>query len=548
MRLLALLLSSSSSLAGSAYAVSPVVRLDYATYSGEALDNGITKWLGLRYAAPPIGELRFRAPQDPLPQNGTISATEARKTCLFTGKTESDPPDDDHDEDCLFLSVYAPSNATVDSRLPVFFWMQGGGFNKLSALDYDGSGIIQAAEYDAIVVQLNYRVGLYGFLAAAEVEKDGSINNGLKDQRKALEWVQKYITSFGGDPSRVTLGGASAGGQSVCLQVTAYGGRDDGLFHASAAESQSFPDLRTVAESQYAYNNIVIRTGCMDSNDTLTCLRKLTATQLQAQNFNTPYPGAQNAALYMYGPTLDYDLVSDYTLNAFAQGKFVKVPAIYGDDTDEGTLFAPKSTSSYSQSSTFIQSQFPALTPLQLGTINSLFPVADQQQQQPCCSNTTGPFFRQAADAYGSLRYICPGIRLSALLTTFSIPSYNYRWNVIDPVSAAENLGVTHTIEVQAIFGPDYTRGDAPASYYSPGGVNADIVPVVQAYWTSFIRTRDPNAKRRLGSPRWEEFGREELDGKRLMFQTNRTQMELVPERQQRQCKYLTSIDDSIQL
>lgn len=181
-----------ASLASSVYAVSPLVSLDYATYSGEALDNGITKWLGLRYAAPPIGDLRFQAPQDPAPQNnGTISATEPGKTCLFTGQTGSNAPDDEHDEDCLFLSVHAPSNATVESKLPVFFWVQGGGFNQLSNLNYDGSGIIQAAEYDAIVVQLNYRVGLYGFLAGAEVERDGSINNGLKDQRKALEWVQK---------------------------------------------------------------------------------------------------------------------------------------------------------------------------------------------------------------------------------------------------------------------------------------------------------------------------------------------------------------------
>lgn len=184
--------TSLASLASSVYAVSPLVSLDYATYSGEALDNGITKWLGLRYAAPPIGDLRFQAPQDPAPQkNGTISATEPGKTCLFTGQTGSNAPDDEHDEDCLFLSVHAPSNATVESKLPVFFWVQGGGFNQLSNLNYDGSGIIQAAEYDAIVVQLNYRVGLYGFLAGAEVERDGSINNGLKDQRKALEWVQK---------------------------------------------------------------------------------------------------------------------------------------------------------------------------------------------------------------------------------------------------------------------------------------------------------------------------------------------------------------------
>lgn len=152
------------------------------------------------------------------------------------------------------------------------------------------------------------------------------MNNGLKDQRLALQWVQQYISVFGGDPGHVTMGGDSAGAQSVDLHVTAYGGRDDGLFHATAAESQSFSALRTVGESQFAYDNLVIRAGCASKEDTLACLRSLSATELQEINFNTPFPGAQNPPLYMYGPTLDYDFISDYTYRAYAEGKFVKVP------------------------------------------------------------------------------------------------------------------------------------------------------------------------------------------------------------------------------
>lgn len=355
-------LLTSLALAGSVSAVAPTVGLDYATYRGTQLHNGITQWLGLRYAAPPVGPLRFEAPRDPLKEYGVVPATQHGKLCLSTGATGSVAPDDKADEDCLFLDVYAPSNATADSKLPVFFFIQGGGFNQLSNANYNGSGIIQAAEYDAIVVVLNYRVGVYGFLASAEVERNGSINAGLKDQRKALWWVQKYIRHFGGDPKHVTLGGASAGAQSVVLHVTAYDGRDDGLFHASAAESQSFSALRTIEESQFAYDNIVIRTGCSASNDTLACLRNLSATELQYENFNTPFPGAQRAPLYMFGPVLDYDFISDYTITLYEQGKFVKVPAIYGGATNEGTGFAYKNISSYGQSSTFLQSQFPALT------------------------------------------------------------------------------------------------------------------------------------------------------------------------------------------
>lgn len=108
------------------------------------------------------------------------------------------------------------------------------------------------------------------------------------------------------------------------------GGRDDGLFHATAAESQSFATVMTVEESQYQYDNLVIRTGCFQDEDTLGCLRQQNASLIQKVNFNTPSPGAQIAPLYMYGPVLDGDFVQDLTIVSFQKGKFVKVPAIYG--------------------------------------------------------------------------------------------------------------------------------------------------------------------------------------------------------------------------
>lgn len=136
---------------------------------------------------------------------------------------------------------------------------------------------------------------------------------------------------FGGNPGQVVVGGDSAGAASINLQLTAYRGRNDGLFHATAAESQSFAAIRTVVGSQYQYNNLVIRTGCAGASNTLVCLRSLNATFLQEQNINTPFPGAQSPPLYMYGPVLDYDFVTDYTYAAYSKGEFVKLPAIYGD-------------------------------------------------------------------------------------------------------------------------------------------------------------------------------------------------------------------------
>lgn len=378
-------------------------------------------------------------------------------------------------------------------------------------------------------------MGPYGFLAGSEILKGGSINNGLKDQRKALHWVSKYIKSFGGNPGHVTLGGASAGAQSVVLHLTAYGGRDDGLFHASVAESQSFPPLRSVDESQYAYNNLVIRTECASQTDTLACLRSKSAAELQAVNINTPYPGAQEAPLYMYGPVLDYDFVSDLTFRAYAEGKYVKVPAIYGDDTNEGTIFAPKNTSSLAESNIFLQSQFPNLTLMQLNELNELYPV----EGTPSFPKS-GRYWRQISDVYGDIRYTCPGIYVSRTYASDSIPNWNYRWNVIDPEADADGTGVTHTIELVAIFGPTNTGGVGPKSYQR-GGINHASVAVIQAYWTSFIRSYDPNTHKKPGTPSWDQWTRSN-DNRRLMFQTNNTKMESIPADQEKKCDYLSSI------
>lgn len=414
-------------------AVNPLVQLSYSTYRGVALKNGVTQWLGLRYAAPPLGNLRFQAPQSPLATNGTQNANAHGPTCLGTA---AGPPTNTSNEDCLFLDIYAPSNTTAACKLPVYFFIQGGGFNTNSNPNLNGSGLVTASGKNIVVVNFNYRVGPYGFLASQEVMDGGSINNGLKDQRAALHWVQKYISLFGGDPGHVTLGGDSAGAQSVDLHVTAYKGRNDGLFHATAAESQSFSALRTVGESQFMYNNLVNRTNCTSSPDTLQCLRCLTATQLQLQNFNTPFPGARDPPLYMYGPVLDFDFVTDYTYRAYAQGAFVKVPAIAGDDTNEGTIFAPKNTSSLNQSDTFMHDNFPLFSPTQLNVWNSLYPV----NGTPTFPGA-GRYWRQLSNGYGEMRYICPGIFISGVYANMGLTSnWNYRWNVIDPTSAADGM------------------------------------------------------------------------------------------------------------
>ncbi|KAL2004987.1 hypothetical protein VTN00DRAFT_2837 [Thermoascus crustaceus] len=516
-------------------ALDTVVHLGYASYRGQALPNGITQWLGLRYAALPLGALRFAAPQDPGWRSGIQNATQHGPICIPTGQY---PIPKEISEDCLFLDVFAPTSArNSSSKLPVFFWIQGGGFNENSNANYNGSGLIKASDMNIVVVTFNYRVGPYGFLAGREVEEGGSLNNGLKDQIKALEWVQKHIHKFGGDPNHVVLGGDSAGASSITLLLSAYGGRDDKLFHAAAAESQSFAGMMNADESQFAYNNLVIRTDCASSEDTLECLRNLDADALQQQNINTPYPKAQIDPLYMYGPTIDGDLVPDYTYRLFQQGRFIKVPVIFGDDTNEATIFVPKDISSIGEADAFIQAQFPEIKLHHLDEINAMYL---EDGDYPTFPNA-GEYWRPTSNAYGEIRYICPGINLSSVISDYGVKTWNYHYAVEDPDAMQSGTGVSHTVEVNAIWGPQYVSKPAPPSYIT---TNAPIIPVMQGYWTSFIRSFDPNKHRYPGSPEWKTWQQSDGDDgyNRIFIKTGETRMEVVPQDQRERCEYLSSI------
>ncbi|OCT52861.1 putative triacylglycerol lipase [Cladophialophora carrionii] len=525
-------------------ATDQTVHLGYASYKGTPSSNGVSQWLGMRYAAPPTGNLRFAAPQDPPEESGVQAADTHGKLCLGTGDS---PRNSATSEDCLFIDVYAPTSATTTSRLPVYFFIQGGGFNFNSNGNYDGSGLVAASGNGIVVVAFNYRVGPYGFLASREIQDaapHASLNNGLKDQRKALEWVQKYIGQFGGDPSHVVLGGDSAGAASIAYHLTAYGGRDDRLFVAAAAESVSFATILNISESQYQYDNLVKLVGCAEEDNTLSCLRSKSATELQTFNRNIPYPGARNPPLYMWNPVVDGDMIRNYTRTSFNNGDFIQVPVIFGDDTNAGTIFTPRGTSSLSQSNTFLHNQFPYLTPEQLERISQLYP-----NEGPDFPNA-GTWWRQVSNAYGDMRYMCPTLWISSTLARYGVKgNWNYRYNVEDPEQMQRGLGVPHTAELSAIWGPANTNGAAPASYQKGEG-NDWIVPLMQSYWVSFIKTLDPNSLRAKGSPRWEEFMPTDAqddsgsaDWSRMLFDTaETTAMEDVGTAVRTRCQYLNSI------
>lgn len=479
-------------------------------------------------------------------------------------------------------------------------FIQGGGFNSNANPNLNGSGLIEASGHNIIVVTFNYRVGPWGFLASSTSGSGKSTaNNGLLDQRKALEWVQKHISAFGGDPKHVVIGGDSAGAASISLHLTAYGGRNDNLFQAAAAESVSFATVLTNAESQYQYENLAHAVGCHESEEarSLACLRSKSAAEIQHKNMNIPFPGKSKPPLYMFDPTLDGAFITDLTYTAFQQGKFIDVPVIFGDDTNGGTIFTPRNTSSQEESNDFLETQFPYLTSSQLDEIAELFPVPTHHCPESGC------WWRQVSNAYGEMRYMCPSLYISSAYANLSsstqsshykskdlikiaravtdyigggtlrrspwiplrktqtdhnliIPksvaastsgkSWAYRYNVEDPDQVADGLGVPHTVEINAIFGPYNVPPTPPASYF-PGKKNANIVPVIQAYWTSFIRTFDPNTYKLDGSAQWDQYYSKDHEPQRMLFGTGgKTEMEAVDRGQRERCAYLQGIGPSV--
>jgi len=409
--------------------------------------------------------------------------------------------------------------------------MQGGGLQN-AATHYNASNLITASGLQMITVALTYRVNAFGFLASKEIMNNGSLNNGLKDQRQALEWIQQNIVQFGGDPDHVVLAGASGGAGSVVNLLASYGGRNDNLFQGAVMQSQSLQAVRNVADSQFQYDYIVGNTTCANSKDTLSCLRKLSVKDLCTAITNSPFPnGAGGDPVFPYNPVLDNDFIRELPIQAFSNGRYVKVPMILGDVTNEGTIFVDrKAIQTQTDSEDFLQNTFPKINSTVLDKYSSFYNFSDTDADD---------YWNKTAMAYGETRYICPGIQLSGYsATNMSGKVWNYRYDVLDPNAEAAGDGVKHGSEMPAIWGPG---GNAPTSYQA-NQENANVIPVMQGYWTSFIKHLDPNTERYQGTPTWEAW----TGSNRLHVLTNNTQMETVDDAQAERCKYLNSIAVSI--
>lgn len=296
------------------------VRTDKGLVKGQVLDDR-RQFKGIPYAEPPVGELRWKAPRPARAWQGVRDATAFASQCAQPA-TPLGNPQPTYVEDCLYLNVTTPRRA---GRLPVMVWLHGGGnVNGNSAL-YDGAKL--AVDGGVVVVTVNYRLGVLGWLAHSALEageRYQSGNYGLLDQQAALRWVRRNIAAFGGDPGNVTLFGESAGAADTCAHLASPPAA--GLFHRAIPQSYSCAwPTRTETEAETAGAAFATAVGCSDA----ACLRALPVkTLLEGYQEANPYPVAGAD-----------DVLPEQPRDAFASGRYHRMSIIHGNTLDEVRLY-----------------------------------------------------------------------------------------------------------------------------------------------------------------------------------------------------------------
>jgi para-nitrobenzyl esterase len=287
---------------------------------------GVDEFLGIPYAAPPVGDLRWRPPQPAASWSGVRPATTLPPACA---QLENSNGPRSESEDCLYLSIYKPAGALRGAKLPVLFWIHGGGLTTGTGNQHDGT--LMATTNNIIVVSINYRLGVFGFLGlpglTAESSDGSSGDYGLLDQEAALRWVHRNIAGFGGDRHDITIAGESAGGYSVCSLLASPPVR--GLFQRAVIQSGSCI-ATSVADAETAGTGFAASVGCTDPATAVACLRAKTPAEL----LDSPaYPGADS-------PTWGGHELPVAPSEAVAAGHIAHVPVLIGANHDEGRTFA----------------------------------------------------------------------------------------------------------------------------------------------------------------------------------------------------------------
>ncbi|KAJ7917673.1 Alpha/Beta hydrolase protein [Mycena leptocephala] len=361
----------------------PIVDLGYAQYQGSVnTANNITHFWGIRYAAPPLGDLRFRAPQPPVNMTGVQPATTQPNECFQagSGKSPTNPLETRatqmvQTEDCLFLNNAA---GTPPANLPTLVWIHGGGYHSGNIGKYNGEDIIRQSNRGVVVVLIQYLIT--GFLAGSEVKRNGALNAGLLDQDFALRWVNQHISKFGGDPSKVTIWGESAGAGSVLQHVIANGGQTEPqLFRAAITSSTFLP-------SQYLYNDsasevVFFSAACTTAADSMACLRAVNGTALETANRNINRSGFYGT--FLVAPVVDGDFITQRPTLSLMEGKVNGEALLAVTNTFEGTIFVNQEKKNASVTAAqYSLELFPGFSTAQANTVGTLYADLGSQQFQ----------------------------------------------------------------------------------------------------------------------------------------------------------------------
>jgi para-nitrobenzyl esterase len=428
---------------------------------------------GIPYAAPPVGDRRWTSPAPPTPWTAPRDATKPGATCAQADGFIGDKPSDN--EDCLTLNVTAPRGAR---NLPVMVWVHGGGFFSGSSNHYDGTQL--ATKGDVVVVTVNYRLGVFGFLAHPDLP--GSGNYGLEDQQAALRWVRRNVAGFGGDPGQVTLFGESAGGMSTCNHLMSPGSA--GLF--ARAIIQSGPCTmdkewplgswlpRPLATAEQLGEQVAEDVGCTD----VACLRGKPVADLLAAS-----EGGQG-----FGPAYGTRVLPLSPAEALKSGRFAHVPVMQGTTRDEHRTFQA-GMEYYTGQPTSVDDYTTGLDdffgPAKAAKVRAHYPL----------NEAPGAV---VSNIWTDSAWSCTALRTDQLLdrhtTTYKyeFADENAPWlpGVFQP---SFPTGAYHAAELQYLFTGAYDGPKLPAAQQK-------LADQMVSYWTRFAHTGNPNGP---GTPYW---------------------------------------------
>ena len=461
------------------------VKVESGALRGVSQD-GVVSYKGIPFAAPPIGNLRWKAPQPAAHWNGVRSAAQYGHDCMqLPFPSDAAPLGTTPDEDCLVLNVWVPATR-APGKLPVMVWIYGGGFvnGGSSPAVYDGS---QFAKQGVVFVSFNYRVGRFGFFAhpalTAEAGSAPLGNYAFLDQIAALKWVQKNIAAFDGDANKVTLFGESAGGSSVLTLMTSP--LSHGLFQQAMIESGggrdvlgAMPGLKTSANGKpsaealgvaFAKSKGIEGTGAAS----LEALRKLPATAIvDGLNMASMF---QAAGTYS-GPILDGKIIVESQQAAFLAGRQMKIPVMIGANSrDIGFSFAK--------------------------TMQEVFaPFGENQASALAAYNPDHSTDVAAVGARVSADRIMvePARFIANEVSASGQPAYEYRFSYVAASMRKEWGGAPHATEIPFVFDTVKARYEAALD-----PADSAIAATANTYWASFAKTGDPNS---AGQPRWPAY------------------------------------------